>query len=120
MTRVGGTLPLNTDVAHGTGGRTYVSQTGDMGVTFTMEGYLFRPELKELTELVRSTEKVQIITDGYTGMAVFDQFKWDRNDQEQRGNYTFQGTPVTEPLYTFQLMQREDTNQSLGQSLLDS
>lgn len=121
VTRVGGTLPLDTGVTQGTGGTTYVDQTGDMNVTFTMEGYLFRAELLELTELVRNAGEVQVITDGFTGFVNFTELKWDRNEQEQRGNYTFQGTPVTEPLYTFQLLQKENNqNKSIGQQVIDS
>jgi len=114
VTSVRGTLPLDTNTTQGTGGRTFVNTNGDMNVRMVLEGYLFRSDLKQLTSLIRTVDEVKVITEGYVGRVNFDQFKWSREEGEQRGSYTFQGKTVTEPLYTFQLQSKENDNDDGG------
>lgn len=131
VTRVDCKLPLNTNTTLGIGGGAFVDTNGDYNYRVTIEGKLPQYHLDELKKLVRNNNVIRVISAGYTGNVNFDQFTYTRtadNDeityQPERKVDTSKGFNVTtygeitEPLYSFQL-QNKQSDKNLGKSVLD-
>lgn len=89
-------------------GETQVEKNGDRNWRITIQGVVLKQQLERLKTLRPTDEAVRVITGGHTGDVVFDQFTWTQKDEMNQGQFTLNGTEVTEPIFTFQLQTREE------------
>lgn len=114
--KVNAILPLNTQTTMGTGGRTFVNTNGDLNYRVTIDGYLFQTQLDTLKEeLLTQYDTVKVISASFTGLVNFDRFEHTRHVKEAEAD---NGEDM-EAFYSFQLQNKQNTNKSFGQQVVN-
>lgn len=113
VTRLGGTLPFETESVQLECGETVTSQNGDKNIRLNMECVCTHSQFKTLQGMRSSPDQIKLVSSAYSGPATFDQLKFDRipdaNGAVVRGD-----GPVDEPLYTVQLQSKEQSENGFG------
>lgn len=105
VTRLGGTLPFDTDSVQLQCGGTAVSGNSDKNTRLVMEAVITDTQRKKLWKMREHPDNIKLVSNGYTGRAPFDELKWDRIE-DANGAVTPDGV-IDEPLYKIQLQSKE-------------
>jgi hypothetical protein len=107
VTRLGGTLPWDTQRDQTLCGESIVDDSGDMNVRMVMEGVMTASDLADLFALRFNNDAVDLNWAGRSATGIknvtFDQLKFDRTDEDD----VVDVDDNTEPLYSFQLQSKE-------------
>lgn len=118
VTRLGGTLPWDTDSIQLQCGETVTDNSGDMNIRLNYEAILTHTQFKTLNEMRTGdvptddvTEEpasttVKLVSNAYNGPVTFDQLKFDRI-ADANGAITQRFGEVKEALYKIQLQTKE-------------
>lgn len=107
VTRLGGTLPFDTDSKNLQCGETITRRNGDMNIRLVMEGVVTETQREKLIEMRSNPSSVKLISAAYTGRATFDQLSWDRIADANGAKSRTHGE-IVEPLHTFQLQSKQN------------
>lgn len=100
----------NDNVVHKTlCGDTTVEPVGEDEWRVTMEGLVLKEQLQELFEMRPAGNEIDVVTEARTHRDVnFDRFTYEQNDELNKGNFSYNGRNVTQPLFRFQLQTQDD------------
>lgn len=108
VTRLGGTLPFETESTQLQCGETVTDSNGDQNLRLVMECVATHSQFKILNKMRANPDTIKLVSRGYTGPVTFDEMKWDRVT-DSNGSIDA-GTGVSnEPHYTIQLQSKESS-----------
>ena len=107
VTRLGGTLPWNTESTNLQCGDTIVESDEDFNIRINMECVASHTEFVQLVDMRQQPERVRLISAAYTGPVTFDELAFERVT-DANGQVTPAG-PDEEPLYNIQLQSKENS-----------
>lgn len=112
-TRLGGTLPWETESFQLQCGETVTSNNGDMNIRLAMEAVLTHTQFKKLSRMRANPADVILVSRAYDGPVTFDEMKFERVPDDN-GGITAGDENGDEPRYTVQLQSKEtDDTQGL-------
>ncbi len=112
VTRLGGTLPFETDSMQLQCGETITENGGDMNIRLVMECVCTYGELEKLQQMRSNPDNIKLVSNSYTGPATFDELKFDRIPDANGAVVRGEGVS-NEPLYTVQLQSKEDSENNI-------
>lgn len=112
VTRLGGTLPWNTNSTQLQCGTTVTDNSGDMNIRLVYECVCTHSQFKTLQEMRQEPAAVRLVSQSYTGKVTYDELKFDRV-ADSNGAVIAGDENTNEPIYTIQLQSKED-NESNG------
>lgn len=107
VTRLGGTLPWDTDSMQLQCGRTVTSSNGDMNIRLVMECIVDQAQFKKIKLMRASPDEIKLVGRAYTGSVTFDELKFDRIP-DANGSVKVKGGKDYEPRYKVMLQSKED------------
>jgi len=113
VTRLGGTLPWDTDSVQLDCGETITEVSGDQNIRIVYHCVAPRSELETLELMRQETPQIKIVSSMYTGPATFDQMKIDRI-ADNNGTIVNGGNDHEEPMYEVQLQTKEESDDNEG------
>jgi len=116
--RFGGTLPFDSKSTQLQCGETVTSENGDTNLRLNMECILTFSELEQLQSMRTSENTLKVVSNLYSGVAMFDQLKFDRIPESNETVYP-DGTTQPEARYTVQLQSKEKDDDSMYQPFTD-
>jgi len=116
--RFGGTVPFDSTSTQLQCGETVTSENGDTNLRLNMECILTFSELKQLQSMRTSENTLKVVSNLYSGVAMFDQLKFDRIPESNETVYP-DGTTQPEARYTVQLQSKEKDDDSMYQPFTD-
>ena len=108
VTRLGGTLPFDTDSRRLQCCESVTGNDGDQNIRLVMEMVISDSQRETLWDMRDAAATVKLVSASYTGPATFDQVKWDRI-ADANGAYTRTQGAIDEPMYKVQLQTKEDS-----------
>lgn len=106
VTRLGGTLPWDTESMQLQCGETVTSSNGDHNVRLVMECVVKKSQFEKLNLMRNNPEEVKLVSSAYTGPVTFDELKFDRIP-DANGAITPGDGEDWEPRFTIQLQSKE-------------
>jgi len=113
VTRLGGTLPWDTDSVQLDCGETITQVGGDMNIRLVYHCVAPRSELSTLEVMRQETPRIKLVSSMYTGPASFDQMKVDRIT-DNNGTIVRGSENHDEPMYEVQLQTKEESDDNEG------
>lgn len=90
-------------------GETQIEAVGERDLSVTIEGILLLDQLATLREMRPATNALTVIDDEGTHRGInFSRLTTEQKDELNKGRYRFNGTPVTQPAFEFQLQTVDD------------
>lgn len=111
VTRLGGTLPWDTESTQLQCGETVTDTSGDLNIRLVYHAIVTHTGFKELSRMRSRPTEVKLVSAAYTGPVTFDQLKFDRIP-DANGAVTRDQGEIDEPLYEIQLQSKEEDEQS--------
>jgi len=105
VTRLGGTLPWDTESTQLQCGSTVTDTDGDMNTRLVYHAVCTKEQFKRLVAMRSSPQRIKLVSHGYSGPVTFDQLKWDRVP-DANGVVTPSGE-TSQPIYEIQLQSKE-------------
>jgi len=105
VTRLGGTLPFDTNSTQLQCGKTVTEASGDMNIRLVYHAIVTLDQLAELRKMRKHPDKVELISHFYNGWANFDEMRVDRVT-DANGVVTPTGE-TNQPIYKVQLQSKE-------------
>lgn len=112
VTRLGGTLPWDTQSEQLQCGETVTDTTGDMNLRVVYHCVATHDQFKTLQTMRTNPEGITLVSRAYTGPVTFDELKFDRIPDANGAVLRGQGS-TTEPLYEIQLQSKESDDDSV-------
>jgi len=114
VTRLGGTLPWDTDSVQLDCGKTITEVKGDQNIRLVFHCVAPKSELETLEVMRQETPRIKLVSSMYTGPATFDQLKIDRIP-DNNGTIVRGSDPNhSEPMYEVQLQTKEESEDNEG------
>lgn len=110
VTRLGGTLPWDTQSKQLQCGQTVTETSGDMNIRLVYGCICTHQQFKTLQRMRTSPDDIKLVSRAYSGKASFDELRFDRIP-DANGAVLRGGKETTQPLYEIQLQSKEQ-NQS--------
>jgi hypothetical protein len=111
VTRLGGTLPWETNSKQLQCGKTVTDNNGDNNTRIVYHAVCTKTQFKDLQRMRARPMDVKLVSAAYTGPVAFDQLKFDRVT-DANGTIVAEDGYTKEPIYEIQLQSKEDTEQS--------
>jgi hypothetical protein len=108
VTRLGGTLPFDTDSKQLQCGETITRNDGDENIRLVMEAVITESQRETLMEMRSDPEVVKLVSAAYTGPAIFDELKWDRKT-DANGAVSRTHGEIDEPIHKIQLQSKQNS-----------
>jgi len=112
VTRLGGTLPWESETVQIDGGETLTGSDGDQVIQFVFKAVITKSQFETLAEMRARDTRLRLISSAYTGPVSFDELKFDRIP-DANGFVRQDGSNSEQPLYEIQLQSKEDEDDSL-------
>lgn len=107
VTRLGGTLPWDTQSKQLQCGETVVNNNDDFNLRINYECEATHTEFKKLLRLRASPEEIKLVSPAYSGRVTFDELTFDRiSESNARVDQTGENL---EPMYKIQLQSKEES-----------
>lgn len=106
VTRLGGTLPFDTNSEQLQCGETVTDNNGDMNMRLNMVSIASKDDFAILQQMRSNGATIKLISVAYSGPATFDEMKFDRIP-DANGSITIDGTERG-PFYKVQLQTKEN------------
>lgn len=114
VTRLGGTLPWETESTQLQCGATVTDSNGDRNQRLVMQATITHTQFQTIAEMRQAPQDVRLVSRGYNGPVTFDELKWDRIPDANGAIINDEGEN-NEPQYEIQLQSKEDEeNGTLG------
>jgi len=113
VTRLGGTLPWDTDSVQLDCGKTITQVSGDKNIRLVYHCRVPLSELRVLEKMRQETPQVKVVSTMYNGPVSFDQMKVDRVP-DSNGIIVNGGENIDEPMYEVQLQTKEESEDNKG------
>jgi len=108
VTRLGGTLPFDTDSEQLQCGETVTQRTGNENLRLILEAVITETQRNTLLKMRSDPQSVKLVSAAYSGRVVFDELRWDRIADANGAETRTQGR-IIEPLYEIQLQSKENS-----------
>ena len=109
-TKLEAELHTNTTTDTNLCGESQTTKTGDKNYRITMEGVILKSTLEKMKQVPWSNDPVELVSDIHTGGVVFDVFTFTQESDGDHGRFTFDGVEVDQPIFSFQLQTKEESN----------
>jgi len=107
VTRLGATIPLDTQTKQLQCGETVVDNNGHFNARINFECEATHTEFKKLKRMLTSPEEIKLISAAHSGYVTFDELTYDRiPESNARVNESGENT---EPMYKIQLQSKEES-----------
>ena len=106
VTKLGGTLPWETDSAQLQCGKTVTSNNGDKNLRLNYVSVAPKSEFDSLVRMRQMDGTMKMVSAAYSGPVTFDELKFERIP-DSNGFITLEGSR-NEPLYEIQLQSKEE------------
>lgn len=107
VTRLGGTLPWDTESTQLQCGETVTDAGGDLNIRLVYHAIITHTDFKRLSRMRSNPTEVKLVSRAYTGPVTFDQLKFDRIP-DANGAVTRDDGEISDPLYEIQLQSKEN------------
>jgi hypothetical protein len=107
VTRLGGTLPWDTDSVQLQCGETVTAQDGDQNIRLVFKCICRHSEFKTLKKMRGGNGRIKLVSRTYTRFVKFDELKFDRIPDANGAVVRGEGE-VNEPFYKVMLQSKED------------
>jgi hypothetical protein len=107
VTRLGGTLPWDTDTAQLYGGDTLTDSSGDKSNRLVYKAVVTKTQFETLAAMRQAATELRLVSAAYTGLVTFDELKFDRITDANGAIIKGSGS-TDEPLYEIQLQSKEN------------
>lgn len=114
VTRLGGTLPWDTDSVQLDCGKTVNTVSGDMNIRLVFHCVAPKSELEKLELMRAESSRIKLISPMYNGPASFDQMKIDRITDNNGTIVVGPDENHQEPMYEVQLQTKEESDDNEG------
>jgi len=113
VTRLGGTLPFDTNSVQLDCGETITTNSGDMSIRLVMHCVCPKSQFQTLQEMRQVGAEIRLVSDAYSGPATFDELKFDRIPDANGAVVRGSTDNYDEPMYEVQLQSKEqdDSNE---------
>jgi len=108
VTRLGGTLPWDTQSTQLQCGETVTDANGDMNIRLVYHCVATQTEFETLLKMRNAPQTIRLVSAAYTGPVTFDELKFDRITDENGTVVRGEGLNE-EPKYTIQLQSKEES-----------
>jgi hypothetical protein len=110
VTRLGGTLPWETNSTQLQCGTTVTDTNGDQNIRLVYHAVCTKTQFERLQRMRGNPQQVKLISPAYSGPVTFDQLKFDR--VTDANGVIVDGQYQDEPVYEIQLQSKEQTQES--------
>jgi len=107
VTRLGGTIPLDTQSKQLQCGETVVDNSGDFNARIVYRCEATHSEFKKLEWMLASPSQIKLVSPAYSGYVTFDELTFDRITESNAR--VDQSGENTEPMYKIQLQSKEES-----------
>lgn len=107
VTRLGGTLPWNTESTQLQCGTTITDATDDLNVRLVYHAICTKSQFDTLISMRSRPNNIRLISHAYNGDSTFDELRFDRV-VDANGAVSATDGRITEPIYEIQLQSKED------------
>lgn len=107
VTRLGGTLPWDTESRQLQCGETVVDNNDDFNIRLNMEAVVNHEQLRLLQQMRTNPAEVKLVSAAYSGPVTFDELRFERVP-DANGAVTATG-PDEQPMYEIQLQSKEES-----------
>jgi len=114
VTRLGGTLPWDTDSTQLDCGQTVTANSGDMSMRLVFHCEAPQSELQTLQEMREAGTQIELVSNFYSGPATFDELKVDRIPNSNGAVVRGTSENYDEPMYEIQLQSKEESEDNDG------
>jgi hypothetical protein len=108
VTKLGGTLPWDTDTRQLQCGETVVDNNKDFNQRINYECVATKSQLTTLFQMRNSADTVRLISAAYSGPITFDELVWERIS-DSNGAVTAANGADEQPRYKVQLQSKEES-----------
>jgi len=105
VTRLGGTLPWQTDSIQLDCGETVTETNGDLNIRLVYECVCTKSQFEQLQQMRENPQAVRLVSAVYNGPVSFDQLKFDR--VPDANGAILRSGETNEPIYEVQLQSKE-------------
>lgn len=112
VTRLGGTLPWETESRQLQCGETVTSNNGDMNIRLVYECVCTHTQFKKLQQMRSEPTAIKLVSAAYSNPITFDELKFDRIPDANGGIIRGEGEN-NEPRYKIQLQSKESESNSM-------
>lgn len=110
VTRLGGTLPWETNSTQLQCGTTVTDTNGDQNIRLVYHAVCTKSQFERLQQMRSNPRQVKLISPAYSGPVTFDQLKFDR--VTDANGIIVDGQYRNEPVYEIQLQTKEQTQEN--------
>lgn len=114
VTRLGGTLPWESNSVQLDCGDTITQVNGDMNIRIVFHCIAPRSEVEVLELMRQETPTIKLVSSMFTGPATFDQLKIDRIPDNNGTIVRGADNDHNEPMYDVQLQTKEESDSNQG------